>query len=196
MAVCLAAAACGRAAHKTATRSANQLGSRRVAVLPFDNQSVDLAGPGIVRGLVTSRLADLGYQPLGADEVDAKLRELGITDGGQLKTLTPKDIGKALGVEGLFYGTLEEFNFTNVGFYLSRVVRVRLRLVSADTGEALWENTGQDASRELHVKEGKAKKAFVRGVARKALENMTNTALAKESREAVRKLLRSAPRSW
>lgn len=165
-----------------------------VAVLPFDNETVSLRGPELVRALVAERLKGLGYRSLPLAEIDEKLRAIGVTDGGQLRAYEPKEIGRALGSEGLFYGTLEEFVHQNVGFLRRRAVRVRLSLVEAGTGERLWEGVGVSGRARVALKKEKAGKAFLEGVVEDAAEGALRVPLLPEARKAVWKLFRGYPR--
>ena len=73
-----------------------------------------------------------------------KLKENGFTDGGATargKTRGGR-MGQWLGAEALFYTTLVDFGYVNVGFYAQRKVTVMARLVDAKTGERLWGGGG------------------------------------------------------
>lgn len=165
----------------------------RVAVLPFDNQALDLLAPEQLRRMAEDGLRRRGYAPLPASTVDDKLRELGITDGGQLPALTPQKLGETLGVEGLFYGTVEEFLFQDLGFLLRRIVKVRLKLFSASTASELWEDTGEGATVLAAVKKEEMKRLFAVGMAQKSAENMAKKPLWKESQLAVDRLIFKLP---
>src|SRR4051812_16073002 len=78
---------------------------RRVAVLLFANETNDVAAPDLVRKYATEILPRHGYSPMDNEEVAAVLKEkFGINEGGQLGSATPQELGKALRVDGLFYG--------------------------------------------------------------------------------------------
>ena len=168
-------------------------GSPKAAVLLFDNQSVDVGAPASLRKMVVSRLRQMGYDVMELERVDAGLKKLGITDGGQLGSASPEALGRALGVPGLFYGTIEDFTFTNVGFWVKRRVRLRLRFIAASGEQVLWENVGEGSTNKMTLKKNEAGRRFIRGMAEKALENMFDSALAKESKEAVERVLYKLP---
>lgn len=165
----------------------------RVAVLPFDNRSTDLVGPELLRKLVVADLRSHGYEPQPLEDVDAKLREIGVTDGGQLRAVRAEKLRETLGEDGLVYGTVEEFAFLNVGFAVRRVVRLHLRFVNGATGETLWEDTGQGITEWFTFKRKDAERAFMEGVAQRALELAFRTPLMPESREAIRQLFYKLP---
>jgi hypothetical protein len=187
----LAFAAC---APRPAVRVEGELPTR-VAVLPFDNQTVNMVGPDQLRRLIFEGVVSRGFIAQPIAETDELLRGLGVTDGGQLKVYMPSDLAKKLGVEGLFYGVLEQFTVQNVGFALRRVVVVRLELVGAGGGR-LWEGSGKGSSGRLALKKGEAKKLFADGLSEQAAENALRVPLMRESRSAVENLLQGLPRRY
>ncbi|MDE2293227.1 MAG: DUF799 family lipoprotein, partial [Elusimicrobia bacterium] len=121
--------------------------------------------------------------------VDAALKDLGVTDGGQLPSVDSRKLGQAVGAPGLMFGTIEEFADMNVGFARRRAVRVSLRLIDAATGQRLWEAVGQDQTEIVTLDRRAAERALMVGLAQKALENATGKPLAAETRAAVAKAL-------
>jgi hypothetical protein len=80
------------------------------------------------------------YNVKDVKETDQILRDqMGINLGGQLDLTTPQKLGEVLGVEGVLYGTLMDFDETNTGVLDVRKVRAAFRLVSTGTGLAVWE---------------------------------------------------------
>lgn len=165
-----------------------------VAVLPFDNESVSLKGPQLVRKLAGEALAARGFTQPEASEVDAGLERLGVTDGGQMRALDPKKVGEAVGAPGLLFGTLEEFTYQNVGFIRRRAVRVSLKLVEAATGERLWESVGDESQGRLAFGRKEAGRNFVDGVVEQAVETALGVPLMLESRAAVEEAFDGLPR--
>lgn len=164
-----------------------------VAVMPFDNRTTSLQGPALLRKRVAERLRGLGWQVKGEEETDEALRGIGLTDGGQINAFKPEALGKALGVDGYFCGTVERFGYQNVGFYSQRAVELTLKLVEAKSGESLWEGLGEGVTRRIETDKKEAGRAFVEGVAVQAVETMTGHPLAPESDRAVSRLLSSLP---
>jgi len=167
--------------------------SAKVAVLPFENQSVDMLAPGELQALVLAGVRRRGYNPMPPDLVQQKLKGVGITDGGQLPSTTPQKLGETLQVDGLFYGTVEDFTFQNVGFVLRRVVKVHLKFVAASTGETLWEDEGQSSHVVATLNKEDAERLFAVGMAGKVVGNVTQRPLALESQQAVQSLLMRLP---
>ena len=120
------------------TDPANPL--KRVAVLPMKNDTDDVDGPNTVRGKMVEALRGRSYIVLDPKETDQILRDrMGINLGGQLDMTTPQKLGETLGVEGLLYGDLMDFDETTTGVYNARKVRARFQLVNAATGQPLWQ---------------------------------------------------------
>lgn len=114
---------------------------RTVAVLPLVNNSNDVEAPAYVRDLFVAELGQFFYVVKPVAEVDRLLKDqMGVTLGSQLDMATPKQLGEVLGVDGVFYGALEDFGQKTTGVYNVRRVRVRSKLVHCKTGETVWKN--------------------------------------------------------
>lgn len=166
----------------------------RVAVLPFDNQSTDIGASDVMRKLAADGLGKRGYSPLPVQEVDVKLSALGVSEGGQLPGVKPGDLGRALGVDLLVYGDVEDFNFQNLGFLIRKSVALRLKIVSAASGETLYEGAGSGKDVKVFLDRDQAKAAFVEQMAVKLVQNILKTPLKKEAEAAARKALDGLPR--
>ena len=166
----------------------------RIALLPFENYSNDVSAPDLLRGEVSKRFALRGYAPLAAAETDEKLRAMGITDGGQLPAFKPADIGKALDVDLLCYGSLEDFTFQNLGFVVRKSVRLHLKIVSAGTGETLFEAVGKGRDIKVFLSADEAKAAFVVYSAEKLAQNMLKHPLLAQSEKAMDQVFERLPR--
>ena len=166
----------------------------RIALLPFENYSNDVSAPELMRGEITKRFMLRGYSPLDTVETDAKLRAMGITDGGQLPSVKPEDIGGALGVSLLCYGSLEDFTFQNLGFVIRKSVGLRIRIVSAVTGETLFDAVGKGRNIKVFLNRDEATAAFVVYSLRKLAENMFKHPLRAESEKAMDQAFERLPR--
>lgn len=113
---------------------------KRVAVLPMKNDTDDVEGPNVVRKKMIEALAHKSYVVKDVKETDQILRDqMGINLGGQLDLTTPQKLGETLGVEGVLYGTLLDFDETTTGILNLRKVRAAFRLVNTQTGQPVWE---------------------------------------------------------
>ncbi|OGS23798.1 MAG: hypothetical protein A2297_02480 [Elusimicrobia bacterium RIFOXYB2_FULL_48_7] len=117
-----------------------------VAVLPMENETVNIDGPVLLRERLQKKLScKPGYAAVPIEEVDVKLREIGITDGGQLRTVSPRELGEKLNADAVIYGKLLVFNTLrrriNIGkLAIGDTIRAQFRMVDVKTGTVLWEN--------------------------------------------------------
>ena len=113
---------------------------RRVAALPMKNDTVDVDGPNTVRKKMVEALEARSYIVKDTKETDQMLRDqMGINLGGQLDMTTPQKLGEVLGVEGVLYGTLMDFDETTTGLLDVKKVRAKFKLVNTMTGQTVWE---------------------------------------------------------
>lgn len=114
---------------------------RTVAVLPFANNTNDVEAPAYVRAQFVRELARHQYVIRPLNEVDQVLKDqMGITLGAQLDMTTAQKLGEAMGVDGVFYASLDEFNHKITGVYNVKRVRIRTKLVNCKTGATVWKN--------------------------------------------------------
>jgi len=113
---------------------------KRVAILPMKNDSNDVDGPEVMRKKMAHALERRSYVVQDLKETEQLLRDrMGITLGGQLSLTTAQKLGKELGVEGVLYGTLIDFDETTLGAINVKKVRGKFKLVSTVTGQIVWE---------------------------------------------------------
>ncbi|MBU0599634.1 DUF799 family lipoprotein [bacterium] len=110
----------------------------KVAILPFVNETNDLAGSVVLRRLFWTGLCKKGYLVISLEEVDNKLNELGITEGGQLNSISQEELMKALDVSALGYGVLNKCEYMTVGFYKKKEVEGEVKIYYQ--GELFWED--------------------------------------------------------
>lgn len=196
LALLLLAACCGCAgkAASLVSPALRTAADPRVAVLPFDNQTTDLSAPDIMRKLAAEGFARRGYPVLDAAGVDEKLSALGVSEGGQLPGVKTQDIGKALGADLLCYGDVEDFTFQNLGFLIRKNVTLHVRLVSASTGETLYEGSGNGKDIKVFFNRDEAKRAFVEQMAMKVVSNIFKVPLKREAELSADRALDSLPR--
>lgn len=91
----------------------------RLAILPIDNYTNDVNGSRILREVIYETLLEnnKGYVIQDVEKTDALLRDVGITDGGQLKIISPIEISEVLGVDGLLYLKLDQMELLTLPFY-------------------------------------------------------------------------------
>ncbi len=113
---------------------------KRVAVLPMKNDTNDVDGPDVVRQKMAEALTNRSYVVQDLKETEQILRDrMGISLGGQLELTTAQKLGETLGVDGVLYGTLMDFDETTTGVYNARKVRGKFKLVSTAMSQTVWE---------------------------------------------------------
>jgi hypothetical protein len=112
---------------------------RHVALLPMKNDTSDVDGPNVMRKKMATMLEERAYLVKDTKETDQLLRDrMGINLGGQLDLTTAQKIGEVLGVDGVLYGNLMDFDETTTGVYNVRKVRATFKLVDTKTGQPTW----------------------------------------------------------
>jgi hypothetical protein len=124
---------------------------KRVAVLPMKNDTNDVNGPDMMRAKMVEALTNRSYVVKDIKETDQVLRDrMGITLGGQLSLTTARKLGEELGVEGVLYGTLMDFDETTLGAINVAKVRGKFKLVNTMTGQIAWQG-GLGVRREMRM---------------------------------------------
>lgn len=110
-----------------------------VAVLPFYNVSNDVGGAAALRNELQRRLEHRHYKVTALKEVDeVLLNQMGITLGDQLEMTDALALGKTLGVDGVVYGFVLDFDDITSGVYNVKKVRAGFKLVDTRTGQTVW----------------------------------------------------------
>ncbi|MDI6786343.1 MAG: DUF799 family lipoprotein [bacterium] len=128
-------------AHKVVFMHENVAKITKVAVLPFANETNDLDGSAVFRKLFFDGLCRKGYIVLPLDQVDKKLNELGITQGGQLNSISQEELMKELDAPALVYGTLNKCAYVTAAIYRKKEVAGTVKIYYK--GELFWEDTRQ-----------------------------------------------------
>jgi len=116
----------------------------KVAVLPFDNLSAErTAGDKVQKIFYLELLALDVFEISEPGEVTKSLRAQGSVDA--LGANEIKKIGKDLGVDAVFVGSVIDFAETRTGATSTPEVTVQLRLIETHTGATVW-STGQTRS--------------------------------------------------
>jgi len=116
---------------------------RTIAILPIYNVTNDVGGAEMVRKQVYKEFVYRHYSVLPLEDSDRILREkMGITLGGQLEYTNAQAVAKALGVDGLVYGYLLNFDDITTGVYNVKEVRAGFKLIDGKKGSVIWANGG------------------------------------------------------
>lgn len=114
----------------------------RAAVLPFENLSSDReAGARATRLLVTELLASGTLDVVGAGEVQAAVAKQIATRNARPSSQDVVALGKALGVQALFIGSVTESQILRSGRVGIPVVTLDVHMVETETGASVWAAT-------------------------------------------------------
>lgn len=157
-----------------------------VAVLPLDNLTVDLDAPGVVRALFAERLAATkGYRVAPLEGTDAALAALGVTDGGQLRSLDWKAVCRAAGADAAVGGEVREFGVKTTGFLNVRQVVAFFEMKDCRDGSVLWSAEGTGASSTTALSAKDALKAGLGSLAGKLAEKAARSPLREQTLDMV-----------
>ncbi len=110
---------------------------RTIAVLPLDNQTNSVAGALYVREVMHRNLSLKGYVPTPLQAVDQTLaNRMGISLGGQIREVDIKEVGTALEVDAVLFGTLTKFGTVLASYSEAEVL---FEMYETRTGNKIWE---------------------------------------------------------
>lgn len=122
----------------------------KVAVLPFDSLSNDVNAPEVVRKALWERFRQFGFVVAPLDQIDAALRPLGISQGGQIRSTTYEKLFAATGADLLCYGLIAKFEHVTLGVVEKRAVKVSARLVNK-AGADVWNQTRESSRSDSNL---------------------------------------------
>lgn len=112
---------------------------QKVAVLPFENLTGERAAPDKVQKIFYLELLSLEvFEVAEPGQVIKTLRSSGVSSPEALGVADLQRIGKELGVDGLFIGSVVDFADTRTGTTPTPEVTIEVRLVETQTGSTIW----------------------------------------------------------
>jgi TolB-like protein len=122
----------------------------RVGVVPFENISTDQgAGARATRYFTTALLASEAFEVVEPGEVSRALEKHSLVATAQLTENQTIAIGKELGAQGIFLGSLSESAQLRSGSRTVTVITVVVRLVETEKGTTVWSATHTEDSSSL-----------------------------------------------
>lgn len=145
--IALLCAACGTTTHQTRFMHANaDLGAiKSVAVLPFDTLAQDRNSGDKVQKIFYLELLSLNVFDVSEPGQVTKVVRGGGTTIDALGPAEYQKIGKDLGVDGLFVGSVVDFAEGRSGSTPTPEITIQLRLIETHSGTTIW-SVGQTRS--------------------------------------------------
>ncbi len=165
----------------------------RIAILPLENHTTDLRGPDFIRVWIFYQMQISGYAMEPLDFVDRELSRLGISDAGQLPSVSMRALQSELRVPAALFGELLEFRRVNVGIYQKTHIELKLKLVELTTGRILWECEDK-IDQGMVVPPEMASDFFIDGLTRRWLDLLNNTPMQNEVVRLTRRMVKTLPR--
>ncbi|MDH3892705.1 MAG: CsgG/HfaB family protein [candidate division Zixibacteria bacterium] len=120
----------------------------RVAVVPFENLTNERgAASRASRYFIAQLLSSESFDVVEPGEVTRVLNEQATVRTGDLTKDQIIAVGQALGVQGLFLGTVNETSASRSGSAPEHVVTLVVRMVETETGETVWSATHTESGR-------------------------------------------------
>lgn len=127
---------------------------RTVAVLPFENMTKNKEAASKVYGIFLIELLSTGaFDVIEPGRVNKVLQAANVRSTEALDSSDFQRLGKELGADGLFMGTVVDFAQTRSGNTPAPEVSIQLRLVESVSGVTVWSvsdsKSGATLSRQL-----------------------------------------------
>ncbi|MFH1278507.1 MAG: hypothetical protein ABIK65_09025 [Candidatus Eisenbacteria bacterium] len=114
---------------------------RRVAILPFQNLSPDEYADERIHSIFMMEILEEGSLELvGTGEVLAAMLELRLMADSDLSPAQLVSLGQRLGVDALFFGTVEEYGMDRSSRDRGNEVTALFGLAETETGTAVWQS--------------------------------------------------------
>jgi hypothetical protein len=122
----------------------------RVAVVPFENLSTEQgAGARATRYFTTAVLSAEAFEVVEPGEVSRAVQEFGVVATAQLTEEQAVTLGRALGAQGVFLGSLAESAKIRSGSNNVSVITIVTSLVETETGTTVWSSTNTEDSASI-----------------------------------------------
>lgn len=114
---------------------------KTIAILPFANETADVGVQDFARYSLFTQLQNKGYNCMDLAAVDSILNDMGITEGGQLGTVTLDELGQQLGADGIVYGNILTAKRIMAGVYFKKEFSAEYKLYRHSDGAIYWDTS-------------------------------------------------------
>lgn len=112
---------------------------QRVAIFPFRNLSQDTQAAARVQSIFMAGILEQGGLALVDEgEVLHALQKLRISPEAALSSEQVVALGKELGVQGIFFGTVEEYGQARINNTQVYMITAAFSLLETETGSLIW----------------------------------------------------------
>ena len=122
---------------------------RKVAILPFLNKTDSSEADVLARSSFFNSLASKSYSDVELSRVDDVLARAAVETGEDPMDLDPRYLAEKLGVDGLFYGVVEDMSKFYIIFYSHLKVRLSIRLFDAGSNSYIYSDTATALNRDI-----------------------------------------------
>lgn len=112
---------------------------RSILVIPPLNNSVDVTAPYSYLSTVSQPIAEKGYYVFPVSVIDAFFKENGLPTPMEMNSIPLDKIREHTGADAVLYVTIEDWGQKFVLLSSQTIVKGNVKLVSAITGNLLWE---------------------------------------------------------
>jgi hypothetical protein len=120
-----------------------------IAVLPFTNESADVSVERFARALMFRTLSQRKYRLVELEEIDFQLNELGITEAGQLPTVTLEELKQKINADSFMFGNIIKAKRVMLGIYFEKTFKAEFKIVDGYSGTTVWEDERESSESEF-----------------------------------------------
>lgn len=114
---------------------------RSVVILPVENETTNVEAPRFFMATVARPLIDRGYYVFPVEATSEILASEGLTDGAELRNVTPERFHRYFGTEGVLFVTLKKWDTVYLFLQSSVIVTLEYTLLDTRSGEVAWSTT-------------------------------------------------------
>ena len=128
--------------------AASEILPDRVAIMPFENTTLNKKAYDVVRRSFYNHFASKRYRDIELFEIDEILQKNDLLDPDKFMDVRPCELGRILQADGIIYGTITGYSRMFFGLYSQVSVELEVKLIEASTGEILWAVKHKSSSHE------------------------------------------------
>lgn len=112
---------------------------RSILVLPPTNDSVEVTAPYTYLSTITMPLAEKGYYVFPVAVIDTFMKENGLPTPAEMNSVPLEKLHEQIGPDAVLYVNIEDWGQKYQIISSNTVVKAKMKLVDARTGEMLWD---------------------------------------------------------